>query len=233
MANTEKLGQYATTARPMPGGAIYFAEYDESATLPTGATSAITGFDSLGEMNEDGLAQNTSLSTSGIKGWSGVEVISTMDEYSNSYSFAPMEVRATALAMIWGTEDGDDGAAISFDETPAGFDKIYSVIAIMLLEDGRIWRKVIPRAKITNLNTINYKRGEAVTMPIEIKALAGGFADNELATCRNYISAPDTYTDGMKSPSFSSASSSSSNAGSNTGGSSTNNVTPTDSGDGE
>lgn len=194
-ASVANIGEYATTGKPYPGGAVFYKEYDKDGTLPTSATSELTGYSDLGELTEDGFGWNRNISRSTIKGWSNVPIITTLDEYASTYTMSFMEVRASALAFLFGTVTGADGAAIQFDDTPAGLEKTYTVVACMLFEDGRIARCIIPKGKISNINSTNFKQGEAVAFPAEIQALAGGFSDNPKATARWIISAPGTYTD--------------------------------------
>lgn len=213
MPSTPVIGEYATTGKPYPGGAVSFKEYDKTAALPTSYNSALTGYADLGELTEDGFAWNRNISRSTIKGWSNVPIITTLDEYSSTYAMSFMEVRASALRFLFGEVSGSDGSAVSFDDTPKGLDKIYTVICDMLFEDGRIARCIIPKGKISNINTTNFKQGEAVTFPVEIMALAGGFTDNDKATARWYISAPGAYTEPVTSGGSGSGSGSGSSSG--------------------
>ena len=209
MAN---LGRYATDAKPMPGGSLWFKLFPgfDNYTPPASATEALTGYEELGELTEDGLAEDISISTSGVKGWSGTEIISSLDEFSNTFKFGLSEIMFNTLNFMWGGDQtsnlvtGEDGGAIVADQSPASFEKEFSFVAISVLSDGRIWRKVIPRAKITSVETVNYKRGAGVFYVITIKALGGAFGSGALAkvTARNLISAPGTYTDTMSAPTF-------------------------------
>lgn len=204
-----QIGEYATTGKPLPGGAVSYKEWASTETLPTAYNSTLSGYSDLGELTEDGFAWNRNISRSTIKGWSNVPLITTLDEYASSYAMSFMEVRASALSFLFGTVTGSDGSAIQFDDTPAGLEKTYIVVCDMLFEDGRIARCVIPKGKINNINTTNFKQGEAVAFPCEVQAMAGGFADNPKATARWFLSAPGAYTE----PAASSSSSSSGTSG--------------------
>lgn len=208
MPNAPLIGEYATTGKPYPGGAVSYKEYDKTAALPTSYNSALTGYADLGELTADGFGWNRNISRSTIKGWSNVPIITTLDEYASTYAMSFMEVRASVLRFLFGTVTGSDGAAITFDDTPEGLDKTYTIVCDMLFEDGRIARCIIPKGKISTINSTPFKQGEAVVFPVEVQALAGGFSDNDKATARWYISAPGAYTEPVTSGGSGSSSSS-------------------------
>lgn len=159
-----------TAGQPKTGGAAFIGE--TTTTLPTNASTALTGFDCLGYVSEDGLTDTPTTETTDIKDWGGSVVLSPQTSKSNEYSATFIEaMNVNVLKMAYGdgnvTEaDGKIAITENSDELPAKafvFDMIWT---------GDVpARIVIPNGKITNIGEITYNRSNAIGYKVTIKAL--------------------------------------------------------------
>lgn len=162
--------QNVTAGKPKVGGAISVA--DTTATLPTDATTALTGFESLGYISEDGLTQGITRDSEAIKAWGGDTVMTTQTDFAETFQFKLIEVlSATVRKVVFGdsnvTGDLTQGLVtlVNSKELPA---KAY--VIDMVLND-KLDRIVIPNGKITEIGDIVYSDGEPVGYEITVTAL--------------------------------------------------------------
>ena len=84
-------------------GAIFVAP--TTATLPTDATTALSGFTLLGFTSDAGVTISESGNTQSIYAWEGrTEVYTTRTEYTEQISFTPIQCNADVAKLIWGDD---------------------------------------------------------------------------------------------------------------------------------
>lgn len=91
-------------------GAIFVSP--TTGTLPTDATTALTGFTLLGFTSEDGVEISESNSNEAIHAWEGrVEVYNVITEYTEQVAFTPIQCNADVAKLTW----GDDMVTVDAD----------------------------------------------------------------------------------------------------------------------
>lgn len=166
MANVNNV----TAGKPKVGGAISVGALD--ATLPTDATSALTGFASLGYVSEDGLTQGITRDSEAIKAWGGDTVMTSQTDFAETFQFTLIEVlSADVRKVVYGdsnvTGDLTEGMTtiVNSKELPA---KAYVIDMIL---NGNLDRIVIPNGKITEIGDTVYSDGEPVGYEVTVTAL--------------------------------------------------------------
>lgn len=84
-------------------GAVNYA--DLTATPPTDAGSALTGYTKCGYVSEDGLTISTDYGTTKIKDWSKATVRTLLDEFTGEVTFAFIQTDYDGLCAIFGAEN--------------------------------------------------------------------------------------------------------------------------------
>src|SRR4051794_6611910 len=75
-----------------------------SATAPTGTASALTGFDDLGLVGEDGVTEARGRSTNSIKAWqNGATVRTVVTDGELTYHFVMLETKKETVETYYGT----------------------------------------------------------------------------------------------------------------------------------
>lgn len=181
MAINELDTDLATVGRPIDGGAVW-VNFDENPTLPTDATtkmSTLEGWESLGELTEDGITRATSASSDKKKGWHGSTVLTTNSSTEKSYSFSMIEYgRGTCAKLAYGpgnvTVDAETGTWSKIEEAP-NLPEIKCAFAFDILEsNGYLDRKVVKRSSVTNPGEIAYKSGELLAVGVDLDVLDPG-----------------------------------------------------------
>lgn len=145
-----------STGKPKITGAIYYAE--EGATLPTDATSQLTGFANLGYVSEDGVTNANSVESENIKAWGGDIVQSSQTEKTDTYQLTLIQsINVDVLKAIYGAENvsGTLAGGITVKANAKELPTACWVIDMILAEDT-LKRIVIPRGKISELGDIVY-----------------------------------------------------------------------------
>lgn len=97
--NAEQVGVGSAKAT----GAIYVAP--KGTTLPTDATTTLSGFTLLGFTSDAGVQISESSSTESIRAWEGrSEVYNVRSEYTESVSFMPIQCNADVAKLTWGDD---------------------------------------------------------------------------------------------------------------------------------
>ena len=94
-------------------GAIFVAP--KGTTLPTDATTTLSGFTLLGFTSDAGVQISEESSTEAIRAWEGrAEIYNVRSEYTESITFMPIQCDADVAKLIWGESmvevDSETGA---------------------------------------------------------------------------------------------------------------------------
>ena len=162
-----------SAAKPVVAGAVFRAPLSNSLTLPTDATTALSGFTSMGYVSVDGLTNGNAFNSSAIYAWGGDAVLMTENEKADTFVFTMLEtLNANVSKAIYGddnvTTSTDDLITIKkkadeFEEAAWVFD--------MKVRGGKLKRIVVPDAKITALGDIVYQDNNVTGYPVTLSAM--------------------------------------------------------------
>ena len=143
-----------------------------STILPKDAVTELgTAFENVGYCSEDGLTNSVTTESSSIKAWGGDEVLNIQTSRSETFSFAMIETNEAALCQIYGKDNVtivDDSLSILHNSTLKGS---HVWVFEILLTNERVKRIVVPSGKITSVDDIAYKDGEAIKYGVTLSAL--------------------------------------------------------------
>jgi hypothetical protein len=166
MANTSNVA----AGKPKIGGAVSIAA--TTATLPTDATTALSGFTNLGYISEDGLTQTITRDSEAIKAWGGDTVMTTQTDFGEEFSFTLLEVLSVDVKKaIY----GDD--AVTGDLTTGITARVNSAELTAhawifdMVQNGATVRIVIPNGKVSEVGEITYQDGEPIGYELTVTAL--------------------------------------------------------------
>lgn len=175
-----------TASAPALNGAISVAP--AGTTPPTSISAALTGFETLGYISEDGVTNSNSPSSTAIKAWGGDTVLVTDDGRTNTYKFKAIEyLKPTVLKMTFGDTNvsGDLTNGITVNGNNKPMEEHVWVIDI-IHRDGVLERIVIPKGTVTAIGDIVYKSTEATASELTVSA----FPDSSGNSDYRYIKAP-------------------------------------------
>lgn len=158
------------TGKPKITGAIYRAPLGSA--LPKDATTALESvFKSLGYIGEDGVNNANSPTSESIKAWGGDTVCSYQTEKPDKFKFKLIEgLNVEVLKTVYGeknvTGDLESGIEVKANSTEAE-DCAWVVEMVLKTAYKRI---VIPSAKLSAMDEINYNDSNAVGYNITITA---------------------------------------------------------------
>lgn len=168
MSNVDNV----STAKPKVGGAIYSAP--AGTALPTTAVAELNeAFQSLGYISEDGLTNNNTPSTDGIKAWGGDTVEVVQSEKEDSFSYTLLEsTNVNVLKEVYGPDNVtgtlETGIVIKANSTPL---ETHTLVIDMILKAGLLKRIVIPKGKVSELGEISYTDGDAIGYETTLTAM--------------------------------------------------------------
>lgn len=160
-----------STGKPLVGGAIYRAAV--GSTLPTTAKASLdAAFKSVGYISDQGVTNSNSMSTNNIKAWGGDVVYSAETEKPDTFKFVMIETANIEAMKAVYTDDNVSGtleAGITIKANTK--EQKYSAWIIdMIMKDSILKRIVIPSAKVTAIDDINYKDDDAIGYGITLTA---------------------------------------------------------------
>lgn len=173
-----------TAAKPATGGAIYRAAL--GTTAPTDTATALTSFTALGYCTQDGLTNETSITTDNLKAWGGDTVLTFQTEKNDEFSFTLLEaLNPDVLKTIYGEANVSGSLATGITVGSTAEEPTEYVWVFDLITRNSKKRIVLPDAKITGLGEIVYSDSDAVGYKITLTAMA----DNAGKTHYEYIKA--------------------------------------------
>lgn len=186
MANT---AANVTTGKPGVNGAIY-VESTSTASLPTDATTALTGFTSLGFISEEGLTNANTFTSNAIKEWGGATVLTVNTDYEDTFSFTLLEaLNVDVLKEVFGSGNvsGTLSTGITVGVKPEQM-KAKKWVVDMVMNGGILKRICIPAGAISEIGEINYRTDEAVGYNVTLTCTP----DSSGKTHYEYIKQPTT-----------------------------------------
>lgn len=155
---------------------------DPGATLPTDASGALTGFNELGYVSEDGVSQTIDETTQKIRAWqNGDTVREVQTAHDLMFTFTCIESNETVLAAYYGNYAA---GKVEINGTQG----VRGTWVIQVKDGERDMRIVIPDGQITDRGDISYVNSAAVGYPITITCYPDSdYAGTEDAPAKAYI----------------------------------------------
>lgn len=160
---------HVSTGKPKTGGAIFAAPL--GTTLPTDASSALdAAFKCLGYCSEDGLTNTISRSINQVREWGGAVVDSSLGDFNDTYAYTLIETTNVEVAKhVFGS------AAVT--TTTGGYKLSVGpvlpdacVLICETIHKGYIKRQVLPKAQVTEIGEVVYRRDQAVGYAVTTEA---------------------------------------------------------------
>lgn len=165
-----------TVGQPSEGGCCW-TSFAENPTLPTDAVakmSTLTGWESLGELSENGYTESKSVTESKFKGWHGSVVLASISEEENTYKAEFIEVnRPSAAKLRYGSknvETGADGSVSHIKGKPSAGDKI-PLVFDELESNGYLRRTVVRKASIASFDEVPHQKGSLMVYGMTFTAI--------------------------------------------------------------
>lgn len=159
-----------SAAKPRINGAIYIAPL--TATLPTDATSELTGFESLGYVSTDGVTNTNAPSVTNIKEWGGADVLSISSDRADTWKYKLIEaLNVTVLKQVYGDDNVTGTLETGITVKARNIDLPDKAIVIdMIMRDGALKRIVIAKGSVSGIDDIVYNGTDAVGYGLTITA---------------------------------------------------------------
>lgn len=164
MAITDIDPSLVTTGNPVEGACVY-TNFSASPTFPTGAATALTGWESLGEVSDNGYSSQKNISTTAHRGWHGSVLLVSVDEETNTLQIAFVEPNRPAVAKLMhgaaNVSAGTDGSVASIEGKSGGI-KAVPIVVDELESNGWKRRTCFYNCMPTSFDEVPHRRGELV-----------------------------------------------------------------------
>lgn len=160
-----------------------------TATMPTTATAALTGFTAAGYVGEDGVTESYDRSTEKVKAWGGDTVKVVQTEFGATYQFTFLEtLNADVLKAVYGDANVTTTAATSttsqLHAVKVTGQSLPHKKFIFELKDGYTKIRIaIPDGQITEVGEITYSDAEVIGYQVTVEA----FADSTGVNAYKYL----------------------------------------------
>ena len=168
-----------TVGSPTEGGCAYIS-FAENPTMPKDAStkmSTLEGFESLGEVSEDGFTESKSVTSNTFKGWHGSTVLTQAQDEDHTFQIAFLEVSRPAVAKLRhgvnAVETGEDGS-VSHIKPIVGTNITVSLVIDELESNGYLRRTIIPKATVNSFDDVSHQRGSLMVYGCTITAIDPG-----------------------------------------------------------
>ena len=155
-----------------------------TATAPTTASSAITGFSDLGYVSEAGVTETRGRSTKKITAWQNADTVrEVVTESDLKYKCQLIETSKATVELYYGTTVTQTVTEGSFSIIPASTGGRRSFV-IDVIDGAELIRTYVPSGEVTEVGDRVYANGEPIGYEVTITAypVAGGFSAKQFAT---------------------------------------------------
>lgn len=153
-----------SVGKPKVGGSIKVAPV--GTTLPTDAVSALdVAFENLGYVSDAGLTNSSNSETETIKEWGGTAVLIVQTSKEDTFQYALLEsLNTEVLKHVYGddnvTGDLTNGISVIANNNEQ---EEHSFVIDMILNGGVLKRIVIPKGRVSQVDTITYVNNAAIS----------------------------------------------------------------------
>ena len=168
-----------TVGKPVDGGCCW-TSFAEAPSLPTDATtkmSTLTGFESLGELSENGYTVAKAVTSNKFKGWHGSVVLTSISDEDHTFKIEFIEVNRPSVAKLrYGSanvEAGDD-CSVSHVKAVVGTDVKVPLVIDELDSNGFLMRTVIKQCTIDSFDDVPHQRGSLMVYGMTFTAIDTG-----------------------------------------------------------
>ncbi|MBQ9058522.1 MAG: hypothetical protein IJ125_05010 [Atopobiaceae bacterium] len=163
-----------TVGAPVEGGCCW-TNFSDSPTFPTSATTTLgTGWESLGDLSENGYTEQKQATAQDFKGWHGSVVLSVLDEEKYLYKLEFIEVNRGAVAKVrhgvGNVQVDSDGNPIQISGKP-GQNKPIPLVVDELESNGWLRRTVIKKAMINSFDDVPHQKGSLMVYGMTFTAI--------------------------------------------------------------
>lgn len=138
-------------SQPWTAGAI-FVDLAGTATLPTDATSALTGFTELGYVSEDGVTWSRDGDSNDTNAWGGALVDHSTGNKTTTFELTLIEHNEDVFKLVFNPSNVTSGADGQTTITDKGWnDSSYKMVIDTVLKDGTRKRHCIHKAIISGI----------------------------------------------------------------------------------
>lgn len=168
-----------TVGKPVDGGCCW-TNFGESPTLPTDATTKMSeqeGWESLGDLSENGYTESKSVTSNKFKGWHGSVVLTCISEEDHTFKAEFIEVNRPSVAKLrygaGNVEAGTDGS-VSHIKAMVGAEAKVPLVFDELESNGFLRRTVIGEATIDSFDDVPHQRGSLLVYGMTFTAIDTG-----------------------------------------------------------
>ena len=191
MANT---AANVVAGTPLATGGILIGSL--TATAPTTAVSALTGFTAAGYIGEDGVTESNERSTDRIRAWGGDTVKVVQTEHNVTYQFTFLEtLNADVLKAVYGEDNVTTTAAGvstgTLHEVAINGSTLPHKSYVFEVKDGDAEIRIyVPDGQITEVGEVTYSDSEVVGYQVTVEAFADELGNKAYKFLDNGIFAP-------------------------------------------
>jgi len=191
MANT---AANVVAGTPLATGGILIGAL--TATAPTTAVSALTGFTAAGYIGEDGVTESNERSTDRIRAWGGDTVKVVQTEHNVTYQFTFLEtLNADVLKAVYGEDNVTTTAAGvstgTLHEVAINGSTLPHKSYVFEVKDGDAKIRIyVPDGQITEVGEVTYSDSEVVGYQVTVEAFADELGNKAYKFLDNGIFAP-------------------------------------------
>lgn len=162
-----------TTGKPKVSGAVWIAP--KGTTLPTDATTELTGFTNLGYVSDSGLENTNDLNISSIKEWGGLIVYQSLDEFTDQFKLTLIEAKSVdVLKAAYGDDNVTESNGTIHVEVNADDPQERVWVFDLVLRGGIAKRIVVFDGAVTGRDAITYTASDVVGYGLTISAYPDG-----------------------------------------------------------
>lgn len=168
-----------TVGKPVDGGCCW-TNFGESYDVPTDATTKMSnqdGWESLGELSENGFTEGKSVTGNKFKGWHGSIVLTSISDEDRTFKVEFIEVNRPSVAKVrYGKDNvqsGEDGS-VSKIVDKIGVEAKLPLVFDELESNGYLRRTVVKMASIDSFDDVPHARGSLLVYGMTFTALDTG-----------------------------------------------------------
>ena len=176
-----------SSAKGVKGGYIFSAP--EGTVLPTDIKTKLDpAFKCLGFISEDGYVETVDEDADDINDMNGDVMDSTNSNRVESAQLTLAEIKAETLKRQYGDANVTDANGIITVKHNADSHDVFAYVLELVLKNGRRWRKVVPKAKSSELDDLTIASSELCQRALTMKYLT----DEQGNTCYDYYESTET-----------------------------------------